>query len=137
MIAALGENEADLQDLVTNFRIVSGSFAAESESLEQAIAKLPDVLDAADPAFANLNASFPPLRAFAREALPGVRSTAPAIRAATPLVSQIRQLVSEPELRGLVSRPAADDPRPRPPDRTDQALPAAGPVASRAASTRS
>ena len=111
VIAALGENEADLQSLVTNFRIVTGSFAAESESLEQAIAKLPDVLDAADPAFANLNASFPPLRAFAREALPGVRSTAPAIRAATPLVGQIRQLVSEPELRGLVSdlRPTIPD----------------------------
>ena len=31
------------------------------------------MLDAARPAFANLNASFPALRAFAREALPGTR----------------------------------------------------------------
>jgi hypothetical protein len=91
--------------------VVSGSFAAESASLEQAIAKLPDVLDAAEPAFANLNASFPPLRAFAREALPGVRSTAPALRVATPFVDQLRRLVSEPELRGLVAdlRPTIPD----------------------------
>jgi len=111
VVAALGSNELALQNLVTNFRVVSGSFAAESASLEQAIAKLPDVLDAAEPAFANLNASFPPLRAFVREALPGVRSTAPALRAATPLIEQVRLLVSEPELRGLVSdlRPTIPD----------------------------
>ncbi len=111
VVAALGSNEVALQNLVTNFRVVSGSFAAESASLEQAIAKLPDVLDAAEPAFANLNASFPPLRAFAREALPGVRSTAPALREATPLIDQVRLLVSEPELRGLVSdlRPTIPD----------------------------
>jgi len=111
VVAALGQNELALQNLVTNFRTVTGSFAAESASLEQAIAKLPDVLDAADPAFANLNAAFPPLRAFAREALPGVRSTAPALRAATPFIDQVRLLVSERELRGLVAdlRPTIPD----------------------------
>jgi ABC-type transporter Mla subunit MlaD len=111
VVAALGSNELALQNLVTNFRVVSGSFAAESASLEQAIAKLPDVLDAAEPAFANLNEAFPPLRAFAREALPGVRSTAPALRVATPLIDQVRLLVSEPELRGLVAdlRPTIPD----------------------------
>ena len=111
VVAALGSNELALQNLVTNFRVVSGSFAAESASLEQAIAQLPQVLDAAEPAFANLNASFPSLRAFAREALPGVRSTAPALREATPLIEQVRLLVSEPELRGLVAdlRPTIPD----------------------------
>ncbi len=111
VVAALGHNEAELQGLVTNFRTVTGSFAAESASLEQAIAKLPDVMDAADPAFANLNDAFPPLRAFSREALPGVRSTAPTLQAATPFISQVRQLVSEDELRGLVGdlRPTVPD----------------------------
>ncbi|MGI9020183.1 MAG: MlaD family protein [Solirubrobacterales bacterium] len=111
VVRALGSNELALQNLITNFRVVTGSFAAEAASLEQAIAKLPDVLDAAEPAFANLNASFPPLRAFAREALPGVRSTAPALRAATPFINQLRLLVSEPELRGLVAdlRPTIPD----------------------------
>ena len=111
VVKALDENEAALQGLVTNLRTVSGSFAAESASLAQAIAKLPDVLDAAQPAFANLNAAFPPLRAFAREALPGVRSTAPSLRAATPFIEQVRLLVSEDELRGLVAdlRPTIPD----------------------------
>jgi phospholipid/cholesterol/gamma-HCH transport system substrate-binding protein len=111
VVAALDTNELALQNLVTNFRVVTGSFAAESASLEQAIAKLPDVLDAADPAFANLNNAFPPLRAFAREALPGVRSTAPTLRAATPFIEQVRKLVSQRELRGLVGdlRPTIPD----------------------------
>jgi ABC-type transporter Mla subunit MlaD len=108
VLRALGQNEATLQDLVTNFRVFSGSFAAQDQALERAIANLPDVLDAARPAFANLNASFPPLRAFAREALPGVRSTPETIDAALPFVHQLRRLVSKPELRGLVHdlRPA-------------------------------
>ena len=103
VIAALGQNERELQGFVTNLRTVAGSFAAEDAALEQAIAELPGVLDAAQPAFANLNASFPALRAFAREALPGVNSTVPTINAATPFIEQLRQLVSRDELRGLVA----------------------------------
>jgi ABC-type transporter Mla subunit MlaD len=100
---ALDRNEGDLRGLVTSFRTVAGSFAAHDRDLEQAVAELPAVLRQAEPAFANLNAAFPPLRAFAREALPGVRSAAPAIDAATPFIGQVRGLVSKDELRGLVS----------------------------------
>jgi ABC-type transporter Mla subunit MlaD len=103
VVLGLGRNEQALQSLVTNFRIVSGSFAAEEEALGQAIERLPAVLRAADPAFTELNEAFPPLRALAREALPGVRSTPETLRAAIPFVTQIRQLVSREELRGLVS----------------------------------
>jgi phospholipid/cholesterol/gamma-HCH transport system substrate-binding protein len=111
VVAALDSDEAALQGLVSNFTTVTGSFAAEDESLRQGIAKLPDVLDAAEPAFENLNASFPALRAFSREALPGVRSTAPAIHAATPFIEQVRELVAPDELRGLVAdlRPTIPD----------------------------
>jgi phospholipid/cholesterol/gamma-HCH transport system substrate-binding protein len=98
---ALVQNEEQLKDLVTNFRIFSGSFAAEDAALEQAIRELPGVLAAARPAFANLNASFPALRAFAREALPGVRSTPATLDVATPWLHQVRRLVSKRELRGL------------------------------------
>lgn len=101
VVRAFGKNESQLKGLVTNFRTVSGSFAAQDQALEQAVAELPAVLDAAKPAFANLNASFPPLRAFAREALPGVRSTNPMIEASTPFIEQLRLLMSEDELRGL------------------------------------
>lgn len=102
VLRGLGRNERALQELITNFRIFAGSFAAEDEALERAIVELPRVMDAADPAFAALNRSFPPLRAFAREALPGTRTTPEALDAATPLLRQVRLLVRERELRGLV-----------------------------------
>jgi virulence factor Mce-like protein len=100
---ALNRNQTQLQDLVTNLRIVTGSFAAEEEALQASIRQLPGVLDAAEPVFANLNTSFPPLRAFAREALPGVRSSGPTLEAALPFVRQLRALVSPSELRGLTA----------------------------------
>jgi phospholipid/cholesterol/gamma-HCH transport system substrate-binding protein len=103
VVRGLGRNEQTLQDLVTNFRIFAGSFAAQDVALSRAIEVLPQVLDAARPAFANLNRSFPAVRAFAREALPGVRSTPATLDAATPFLAQVRALVSERELRGLVS----------------------------------
>jgi phospholipid/cholesterol/gamma-HCH transport system substrate-binding protein len=108
VLRGLGRNERALQELITNFRIFAGSFAAEDRALERAVFELPRVMDAADPAFAALNRSFPPLRAFAREALPGTRTTPEALDAATPLLRQVRLLVSERELRGLVGdlRPA-------------------------------
>jgi virulence factor Mce-like protein len=100
---ALNQNDTQLQDLVTNLRIVTGSFAAESGALRESISLLPGVLDQADPVFANLNASFPALRAFAVEALPGVRSTGPTIDVSLPFIRQLRALVSEDELRGLTA----------------------------------
>ena len=103
VVRGLGRNEQTLQDLVTNLRIFSGSFAAEDEALGRAIEELPTTLAAARPAFTNLNASFPALRAFAREALPGTRSAPETLRAATPFIAQVRALVSERELRGLVA----------------------------------
>jgi len=101
-VEALNQGK-DLQDLVTNLRTVLGSFAAESENLEQAIAILPDVIEEGEPALASLNSSLPALRAFSREALPGVRSTPATLDAATPLLQQVRGLVSEDELRGLTA----------------------------------
>jgi phospholipid/cholesterol/gamma-HCH transport system substrate-binding protein len=111
VIRALDRNESQLQGLVSNFRTVTGSFAAQDQALQRAIGELPNVLDAARPAFANLNDAFPPLRAFAREALPGVRSTGPMIDASIPFIDQLRHLVSKPELRGLVHdlRPTIPD----------------------------
>jgi phospholipid/cholesterol/gamma-HCH transport system substrate-binding protein len=101
-VEALNQGK-DLQDLVTNLRTVLGSFAAESDNLERAIAILPDVIEEGEPALASLNSSFPALRAFSREALPGVRSTPATLDAATPLLEQVRGLVSEDELRGLTA----------------------------------
>ena len=98
---ALNRNDTQLQSLLTNLRIVTGSFAAESGALQESIRELPGVLTAAEPVFANLNASFPALRAFAVEALPGVRSTGPTIDVSLPFIRQLRALVAPDELRGL------------------------------------
>ena len=103
VFVALNRNQPQLQDLVTNLRTVTGSFAAESDALRTSVAELPGVLDAARPVFDNLNASFPALRAFAREALPGVRSTGPTIDVSLPFIRQLRALVSPSELRGLTA----------------------------------
>ncbi len=100
-VQALDQDERGLQDLVTNLRVVTGSFAAQNQALSDAIAGLPDFLQVGRPALAALDRSFPPLRAFAREALPGVRSTPETLDAATPLLNQIRLLVRQRELRGL------------------------------------
>jgi virulence factor Mce-like protein len=103
VFVALNRNQPQLQDLITNLRTVTGSFAAESAALRTSIAELPGVLDAARPVFDNFNASFPALRAFAREALPGVRSTGPTIDVSLPFIRQLRALVSPSELRGLTA----------------------------------
>jgi hypothetical protein len=110
-VRALDANRSQLQGLITNFRIVTGSLAAHDVALSRAVALLPSTLDAARPAFAALNASFPAVRAFAREALPGVRSTPAALDASIPFLHQLRHLVSKPELRGLVHqlKPAIPD----------------------------
>jgi hypothetical protein len=99
--ALAGNNPQNLADLVTNLRTVTGSFASQGRALEVAIHTLPQVLDASGPAFAALNRSFPPLRAFARDALPGVKTASPALDAATPWVAQLRGLVSRNELYRL------------------------------------
>jgi phospholipid/cholesterol/gamma-HCH transport system substrate-binding protein len=99
--AALDRNEPQLKDLVTNLRIVTGSFAAQDQALKTSIHELPGTLFAARPVFSNLNRSLPFLRAFSREALPGVRSSGPTLTVATPFIGQLRKLVSKPELRGL------------------------------------
>lgn len=98
----LNSNSTALQGLVTNLNTVSGAFAADQASLREAIAELPQTLAVARPVLLKLNRDLPPLRAFAREALPGVKSANPALDAANPWIGQLRQLVSKPELRGLI-----------------------------------
>jgi phospholipid/cholesterol/gamma-HCH transport system substrate-binding protein len=101
-VEALDRNEEQLKDLVTNFRIVTGSFAAEREALQEGITELPAALRVGRPALEKLNDDFPALRAFAREALPGVEAANRALDDANPFIRQLRALSSKPELRGLV-----------------------------------
>jgi phospholipid/cholesterol/gamma-HCH transport system substrate-binding protein len=110
-VRALDANRSDLRGLITNFRIVTGALAAHDRDLARAVSLIPGTLDAARPAFAALNGAFPAVRAFAREALPGVRSTPAALTASMPLLRQLNGLLSKRELRGLTHdlRPAIPD----------------------------
>jgi ABC-type transporter Mla subunit MlaD len=101
--AGLSANDQNLKDLVTNFNRTTAAFADESGNLSATIRLLPGVLEAARPTLADLNRSFPPTRAFAREILPGVRETPATINASFPWIRQTRLLVSKPELQGLVA----------------------------------
>ncbi|MDQ3571325.1 MAG: MlaD family protein [Actinomycetota bacterium] len=103
VLGGLSKNQRELSDLVTHFATFTGSFAAEDEALARAIEQLPDTLAAGTPAFTDLNKAFPSLRAFAREALPGVRSTPAALRASRPFFAQLGALMGPSELGGLVS----------------------------------
>jgi phospholipid/cholesterol/gamma-HCH transport system substrate-binding protein len=109
--AALDANGERLKALVTDFNTTAGAFASEQQNLRAALGELPRTLRAAQPALASLNDAFPPLRQFAREMIPGVRSSLPAINASIPFLAQLRGLVSKPELRGLSAdlRPTTAD----------------------------
>ena len=99
---ALDRDPAALQNLIADFDTAARAFANEQTSLTDAIAELPRTLRAGLPALAALNDAFPPLRRFIADFRPAVRSSDPAIDASLPLVEQLRELVSQPELRGLV-----------------------------------
>lgn len=99
---ALDASPSSLKSLITDLNTTAGAFAREDSALQQAIAELPLTLQVAIPAENALNRAFPPLRAFASALVPGVVSTGPLVNASLPFFHQLRLLVSQPELRGLV-----------------------------------
>jgi phospholipid/cholesterol/gamma-HCH transport system substrate-binding protein len=104
VLGGLSRNEQALRNLITNLRTVTGSFAAENRALGRTVELLPDFLAEGPPTFTRINQALPSLRAFAREALPGVRKSPEALRAQMPLLAELRGLMSRDELRGLVAR---------------------------------
>jgi phospholipid/cholesterol/gamma-HCH transport system substrate-binding protein len=101
--AELAKHEDALQGLVTSFNTTMGAFASQATALQTTVHLLPTVLQSADSALLHLDQSFPPLRQFSREILPGVRETPAAIAASFPWIAQTRKLVSKNELGGLVT----------------------------------
>jgi phospholipid/cholesterol/gamma-HCH transport system substrate-binding protein len=101
--AALVRDERALKDLITHFNITAGAFAREDEALEASIPELRDMLRTARPALASLNGSLPSVRAFASDALPGVRTSDETLTASIPFMTQARRLMSRAELRGLAA----------------------------------
>ena len=71
--AALSENPEALKELVTDLNTTAGALASQDTALEASVPALRDTLRVGYPALGALNAALPTLRAFSREALPGVR----------------------------------------------------------------
>ena len=109
--AALVRSEGNLKDLITNFNTTTGALASRQDDLRATLRELPQVLEAANPAFDSLNDSFPATRAFAREIIPGVRETPATIEASLPWIAQTRALVRPSELGGSIAllQPAVSD----------------------------
>jgi phospholipid/cholesterol/gamma-HCH transport system substrate-binding protein len=100
---ALDAHPQNLENLITYFNTTAESFARESTALQAAVAELPKTLAVATPAFEALNRAFPPLRQFAVDLLPGVKSSGATIDASLPFIEQLRLLVQPSELRGLAA----------------------------------
>jgi virulence factor Mce-like protein len=90
-----------LAGLVSDFNTTAAALAAREDALTTAVGELPRTLRAATPAFDALNAAFPDVQRFARDARPGVRSLGPTVDATLPLIRQLRGLVQESELGSL------------------------------------
>jgi phospholipid/cholesterol/gamma-HCH transport system substrate-binding protein len=99
VFAALLVSEGQLQDLLTNFNTFSGALAAESENLGETVRELAPTLEIAKPSLANLNASFPALRAFARDIKPGIEELPATIAASGPWLRQTYRLLGKRELK--------------------------------------
>jgi ABC-type transporter Mla subunit MlaD len=99
--SALAADPEALQQLVTDLNVTAGALAREDTALAASVPALRDTLRVGRPALASLNAALPTLRAFAVEALPGVRSSLPTLNAGIPWLRQGRLLMRRSELRGL------------------------------------
>jgi phospholipid/cholesterol/gamma-HCH transport system substrate-binding protein len=108
---ALDRNPRQLQDLVTSFNATARAFADNDTALTAAIGELPRTLRTGSRALASLNAAFPPTRRLVRDLRPAVRSSGPMLDASLPFITQLRGLVSPPELLGLTNdlRPTVPD----------------------------
>jgi len=100
---ALVRSETSLKGLVTNLNTTAAAFARQDDNLKATIPALLKVLRVGRPALRSLDTALPSLRSFARDALPGARSSSPTLDAQLPFIRQARKLVSPNELQGLVA----------------------------------
>jgi phospholipid/cholesterol/gamma-HCH transport system substrate-binding protein len=103
LFSQLASNKGELQDLITNLNLTAEAFGRNDAALQASVPALRDTLAVGEPALVSLNNALPTLRLFAREALPGVRSSPATIDASMPFIRQARLLVRQQELRGLAA----------------------------------
>jgi phospholipid/cholesterol/gamma-HCH transport system substrate-binding protein len=98
---ALLSREEQLKDLITNFNTFAGALASESDNLSETVRLLAPTLENATPSLRNTNATFPYLRAFARDIEPGIEELPATIAASQPWIKQTRKLLDRSELGRL------------------------------------
>lgn len=99
----LRTRERELQELIGNFNITAGAFAAQSGALQTAVGLLGPTLTTANEALESLDLSLPATREFARAFTPAVRETPATLRAAYPWIRQARALLGPDELGALLA----------------------------------
>jgi ABC-type transporter Mla subunit MlaD len=100
---ALNVHEQQLGELLDNFDVFLGSFAAQSSSLRAAIAQLPGALHTADRAFTEVSGALGPTRTFSLALIPGVEEGPATIQAALPWIEQTRASLAPNELGGVAT----------------------------------
>jgi phospholipid/cholesterol/gamma-HCH transport system substrate-binding protein len=108
---ALGEQEAQLGSLVSDFNTTMAAFAVRSDDVRQTVRELAGTVGAARPAFASLRDATPATRRFAQNLTASLPELPGTIDAALPWLAQAAPLLSDAELGGLLEelQPATAD----------------------------
>jgi phospholipid/cholesterol/gamma-HCH transport system substrate-binding protein len=91
VVTALGTNEEQLKEFITNFNRFFAIFAAEQTSWRQTVHELGPTLEAANRSLTSLNAAIPQISGFARDIIPGIKETPATVTAMTPWIAQAQQ----------------------------------------------
>lgn len=97
---AFASRERDLQGLIDNFNVFTGSLANQSTNLAATIHLLAPTLRVTHASLVSLNRSLPPLRTYAIELEPAVEELPALISASKPFLAQVRPLLSGKEAGG-------------------------------------
>jgi len=104
VFGSLTGHESQLQGLVSNFNIVTGALASESDNLQRTIKLLGPTLRIAEPALRHTNSTLPFLRTFALDLTPGIRELPATIAASQPWIDQTAALLGKNELGYIASQ---------------------------------
>jgi phospholipid/cholesterol/gamma-HCH transport system substrate-binding protein len=97
---AFASRQRDLQGLIDNFNVFTGSLANQSTNLSTTIRLLAPTLRVTHASLVSLNRTLPPLRTYAIELEPAVAELPDLISASKPFLAQVRPLLSAKEAGG-------------------------------------
>ncbi len=101
VFGVLMARESQLTGLISNFNIFAGALADESTNLAATVRELAPTLEETVPALRDLNATFPPLRAYAVTLTPAIKELPATIDAGLPWLRQAKLLLRPSELGGI------------------------------------